>query len=252
MDLKRFDRMRRAFSPFKRRAGADPDRAHTLRSTSVPTREERRGQFLEKLLKRYPDLGPVVPSIQKAYLMLKEMYAGGGKLLICGNGGSAADCEHIVGELMKGFLSHRPVPAEFRARLADLYPGGAAFLADHLQGALPAISLVSQVALLTAYANDVAPEMVFAQQVYGYGRPGDALLGISTSGASSNVLYALQVARAMGLRTIGLTGRGSDAMLHLCDAALCIPADGTADIQERHLAVYHTLCGMLEQAFFPR
>jgi D-sedoheptulose 7-phosphate isomerase len=253
MDLKRFDRVTRALLTREKRADIQRQISnHPRRMSSVPTREDQRGQFLERLLKRYPDLSGTVPALQKAYLLLCECFKGGGKLLICGNGGSAADCEHIVGELMKGFLSRRPVPPELAARLEEMFPGEADSLAGRLQGALPAISLASQTSLLTAFANDVSADMIFAQQVYGYGRPGDALLGISTSGGSPNVIHALQVAKAMGLRTIGLTGRGSAQMAALTDVQICVPAEGTADIQERHLALYHTLCAMLEQAFFPQ
>jgi D-sedoheptulose 7-phosphate isomerase len=253
MDLKRFDRVTRALLTRGERADVPKEKPHRpRRMTSVPTREHQRGQFLERLIKRYPDLSGTVPALQRAYLLLCESFKQGGKLLICGNGGSAADCEHIVGELMKGFLCRRPVSPELSARFRELFPDDADFLAGHLQGALPAISLASQTALLTAFANDVSADMVFAQQVLGYGRPGDALLGISTSGGSANVIHALQVAKALGLRTIGLTGRGSPQMADLTDVQICVPAAGTADIQERHMALYHTLAGMLEQAFFPQ
>jgi D-sedoheptulose 7-phosphate isomerase len=253
MDLKRIDRITRTL--FIRGSHADVQRekpSHSRRMSSVPTREDQRGQFLERLLTRYPDLARTVPALQKAYLLLCESFKEGGKLLICGNGGSAADCEHIVGELMKGYLNNRPVPRALAARFEAMFPDAADYLVERLQGALPAISLASQTALLTAFANDVSADMVFAQQVYGYGRPGDTLLGISTSGGSSNVIHALQVARAMGLHTIGLTGRGSVQMAALADVQISVPAEGTADIQERHLALYHTLCAMLEQAFFPQ
>jgi D-sedoheptulose 7-phosphate isomerase len=207
-------------------------------------------QVMERLLERYPDLNRCAPAIRGAYELLERSYRGGGKLLVCGNGGSAADSEHIVGELMKGFVSRRPVPAEFRQKLGEFSPQEADYLADHLQGALPAIALVSHTALSSAYANDVAADMIYAQQVYGYGRPGDALLGISTSGNATNVANALRVARALGMSTIGLTGRDGGAMVSLCDVAICAPGQTTAEIQERHLPIYHALCMMLEEAFF--
>lgn len=203
-----------------------------------------------KLIEKYPDLEPCLPDLLAAFELLRQTFAGGGKLLVCGNGGSAADSEHIVGELMKGYLLPRPVPASVRRRLLQSSPAHGAYLADHLQGALPAISLVSQSGLISAFSNDVAADMSFAQQVYGYGRPGDALLGISTSGSSSNVLHALQVARALGLRTLGLTGKNGGAMQELCDSLVRVPWQQTADIQERHMAVYHALCALLEEAFF--
>ena len=205
---------------------------------------------LETLSARYPDLAPCLPALAEAAERLTATFQGGGKLLICGNGGSAADSEHIVGELMKGFESKRRLPDERRQRLLEHFPDEGAYLADHLQGALPTFSLVSQSALLTAFGNDVAPDMVYAQQVYGYGEPGDALLALSTSGDSANVVRALQVARALGLSTLGLSGRTGGRMKALCDVCVCVPEDDTLSVQERHLPLYHTLCKVLEQRFF--
>ncbi|HET6872744.1 MAG TPA: SIS domain-containing protein, partial [Sporolactobacillaceae bacterium] len=154
---------------------------------------------LTELVEKFPDLSVCLPSIEEAFELLKSCYQMNGKVLLCGNGGSASDCEHIVGELMKGFLLKRPVNEDFRKKLADLPQEEAAYLTENLQGALPALSLVSQTALMTAFSNDVASDLVFAQQVYGYGNPGDVLIGLSTSGNSKNVLYALKVAKAKGL-----------------------------------------------------
>jgi D-sedoheptulose 7-phosphate isomerase len=207
--------------------------------------------MLDKLTAKYPDLEPCLPDLQRTFEILTACYEQGGKVLICGNGGSASDSEHLVGELMKGYLAPRPVPEAMRQRLNDLYPELGEYLADHLQGALPTISLVSQTALMTAFINDVAADMVFAQQVYGYGVEGDALIGISTSGNSGNVLHALRVARAKGVNTIGITGQSGGAMLDLCDVTLRVPFRDTTDVQERHLAIYHALCAMLEARFFP-
>ncbi len=206
--------------------------------------------LLQKLITDYPDLAECTESIGQAFAVLRRMYQSGGKLLICGNGGSAADSDHIVGELMKSFALPRPLPDDVRRKLRTAFPQDGDRLGAALQGALPAISLVSQAALMTAYANDVDPEMVFAQQVYGYGVPGDTVLGISTSGNSKNVIRALQVGRALGLHTIGLTGRSGGQMKALCDVTICVPADAVPAVQERHLPIYHTLCLMLEQAFF--
>lgn len=206
---------------------------------------------LERLTARYPVLSPCLADLERAFETLRDAFAGGGKLLLCGSGGSAADSEHIVGELMKGFKRARPLPEGVRGRLEAAFPAEGPALAAQLQGALPALSLVSQTALLSAVANDVGAELVYAQQVYGYGRPGDALLGISTSGTSTNVLHALRVARAQGLRTLGLTGRSGGAMRGLCDVTVCVPADDTLEIQELHLPVYHALCELLEVTFFP-
>ncbi|MFC0329274.1 SIS domain-containing protein [Paenibacillus sepulcri] len=202
------------------------------------------------LSSKYPELDSCLSDIGKAYELLEGSYSMGGQVLVCGNGGSASDSEHIVGELMKGFMQKRPVPAAFREELGALFPGEEAEICDNLQGALPAISLVSHTALMTAFMNDVSADMVFAQQVYGYGRPGDALIGLSTSGNSRNVVRALQVAKAKGMKTIGLTGRTGGRMKELCDAVICVPWDSTPDIQERHLPIYHALCIALEDRFF--
>ncbi|HET7628037.1 MAG TPA: SIS domain-containing protein [Bacillales bacterium] len=205
---------------------------------------------LEKLLAKYPELSACETDIQRAFETLRDCFQGGGKLLVCGNGGSAADAEHIVGELMKGFMLRRPVSEADRAAFVEQFGEDGTYLADHLQGALPAVSLVGHSALSTAYANDVAPDLVFAQQVYGYGRDGDVLLAISTSGNSNNVLQAVRVARLKGLRTIALTGRDGGLLRDLCELSIVVPADSTPDIQERHLPIYHALCIMLEEAFF--
>jgi D-sedoheptulose 7-phosphate isomerase len=205
---------------------------------------------LAKLVDKYPELAVCTEDILQAYEILKQCYLGGGKTMLCGNGGSAADCEHIAGELMKGFMSRRPIAPEMRERLQRFGEEEGRYLADHLQGALPAISLVSHSALMTAYANDVAADMVFAQQVFGYAKPGDVLIGISTSGNSGNVLRALQVAAALGVKTIGLTGRTGGRMQGLCDVTIRVPWDSTPDVQERHLPIYHSLCIMLEEEFF--
>jgi D-sedoheptulose 7-phosphate isomerase len=197
-----------------------------------------------------PDLAPCVPELERAFEVLRGTFRAGNKLLLCGNGGSAADCEHMVGELMKGFRARRPIPEADRERLAALFRADGGYLGDRLQGALPAISLSSQTSLLTATANDVAADLIFAQQVYGYGRPGDALLAISTSGRSANVLHAVRVARALRLRTIGLSGPDGGRLVELCDGALCPPRRGVAAIQQAHQALYHTLCAMLEDEFF--
>jgi D-sedoheptulose 7-phosphate isomerase len=206
--------------------------------------------ILDQLVQKYAELSECVEDIEQSFELIKSSYHNGGKLLVCGNGGSASDSEHIVGELMKGFMSRRPVSADIRRKLTEAFADQGGYLADHLQGALPAISLVSHSALISAYANDVAADMVFAQQVFGYGKPGDVLLGISTSGNSRNVVHALQVARALGLHTVGLSGRDGGEMKGLCDAAIVVPWDSTPDIQERHLPIYHALCIMLEEEFF--
>lgn len=205
---------------------------------------------IDALVGRYPQLGQCAEDISQAFALMADAFTAGGKLLVCGNGGSAADSDHIVAELMKGFKLPRSVPSEVRERLMGASSSDGARLADQLQGALPAISLVSHAGLMSAIANDVSADMVFAQQVFGYGAPGDCLLGISTSGNSANVLNALEVARAVGLRTVGLTGRSGGQMVEVCDVTIRVPADSTSEIQELHLPVYHVLCEMLEVRFF--
>lgn len=214
-------------------------------------------EVVADLVRRYPELEICSGDVQRAFEALRDSFAAGGKLLTCGNGGSAADSEHLVGELMKGFLAPRPVDKGTREALLAGDPGDpddlgeGEYLAGKLQGALPAISLVGQTALTTAIANDVGPDMVFAQQVHGYGRRGDVLLGISTSGNSLNVMRAAQVARAAGLVSIGLTGSSGGRLARLCDVCVRVPYDSVTLVQERHLPIYHALAVMLEREFFP-
>jgi phosphoheptose isomerase len=172
-------------------------------------------------------------------------------VLICGNGGSASDAEHITGELMKGFLLKRPVPADFRVKLESAFGASdGAYLADNLQGAVPAISLVSQSAIITAFSNDVASDMAFAQQVYGYGRPGDVLIGLSTSGNSGNVINAAKTAKAIGMGVIGITGEMGGDLAQFCDFTIRAPEKVTYLAQEYHLPIYHCLCAMIESELF--
>jgi len=195
---------------------------------------------MKELLERYPALEVCAQQIGAARDLLIATYEAGGKVLVCGNGGSAADSEHIVGELMKGFLSCRKVCDE---RIP-------AHLRDGLQGALPAISLPSQSSILSAFINDVDPDMMYAQLVYGYAKEGDVLIGISTSGNSKNVVYAAEVAKALGAKVIALTGEGGGKVAALSDAAVTVPACETYKIQEYHLPVYHYLCAAVEKHFF--
>jgi len=206
---------------------------------------------LPRLLERHPILSPCADSLTSAFEILVAAYKNGNKLLVCGNGGSAADSEHIVAELMKGFLKRRPISAADGAKLEE--SGGAAgkAIATRLQGTLAAISLPSQMSLLTATANDGDFDMVFAQQVYGLGKPGDILLAISTSGASKNICNAVVVAKAFGLKSIALTGKSGGDLAPLADVAIKVPSDNVAEIQELHLPVYHWLSTELEAAFFP-
>lgn len=200
------------------------------------------------LAERYPVLKGCREDIMEAYHEMRESFARGGKLLICGNGGSSADAHHIVGELMKELGLHRAVPEEFAAACRRLYPGQG--LEEKLQGALPAIAIGVNPAFSSAYANDVAPEMAYAQEVLGYGRPGDVLLGLSTSGNSGNVINAVKTARAAGLRCIGLGGLGGGMLRELCDVYVALPESETYLVQELTLPVYHAWCRMLEWAFW--
>jgi D-sedoheptulose 7-phosphate isomerase len=223
--------------------------------TLPPPQGEELGFVTTSLISRYPQLAPVKDAIASAYAILENSFENGGKLLIAGNGGSAADAEHIVGELMKGFVKHRPVDREFAALLkqaasnAEKSEAGDA-LARKLQGALPAIALTQHSALSTAYANDVDADLVFAQQVYGYGRLNDVFLGISTSGNSRNIVNAMITAQAAGLRTIALTGGNGGEIARIADTAIIAPEKETYKIQELHLPIYHALCLALEDHFF--
>lgn len=189
-------------------------------------------------------------AVERAYELIESCYRGGNKVLVCGNGGSAADSEHIVAELMKGFRLRRPLSSEQRQALQSVDPEGYGALADCLQQALPALSLVSHSALITAFSNDVSPETAFAQQVLGYGKPGDLLIAISTSGQSRNVVAAVKVAKAFGLATVALTGEAEGPLSELCTVTVRVPARDTAAVQEYHLAVYHALCSMVEHELF--
>lgn len=206
--------------------------------------------ILIDLEQNYPLLKAVIPQVYEAFVLMRDSFSQGGKLLVAGNGGSCADSEHIVGELMKGFVKKRSVPAEFADALAAADPKRGAELAEKLQGALPAISLTGHPALSTAYLNDVDAALIYAQQLYGYGREGDVFLAISTSGNAKNLSYALAVAKAKNIKTIGLTGKDGGELKRCCDCAIVIPSQETYRIQEYHLPVYHALCLMLEDYFF--
>jgi D-sedoheptulose 7-phosphate isomerase len=199
---------------------------------------------LNKLITRLPALAACQTQIEHAFQAMVTSYENQGKMLICGNGGSAADAEHWAGELLKGFCSKRPLTADQREGIAPT-------IADQLQQALPCIPLTSFPGLTTAFNNDVDPQLTFAQLTLAFGHPGDVLVGISTSGTSRNVLEALRVGKARGLVCIGLTGQSGGLMPEVCDITIQAPSDQTHLIQEYHLPIYHTLCLMLEQHFFP-
>ncbi len=205
---------------------------------------------LDHLIERYPKLAACKEEIKKAYELLEVAYSNGRKLLVCGNGGSASDSEHIVGELMKEFKLKRKVYSDQATALKAIDPELGQVLADNLQGALPAICLTGHSSLTTAFMNDANADLVFAQQVNGYGKPGDVFLGISTSGNSKNVLYAAVNAKAKGLKVIGLTGAKENKLMKYADVCIRVPETETYKIQEYHLPVYHCLCLMLEDKFF--
>ena len=212
--------------------------------------ENRLMKHINLLVERYPSLESAKDDIIAAYLIMEECYENGGKLLVAGNGGSAADAEHIVGELMEGFKMPRKPETTFAEKLVAENQELGSVLAENLQGALPAIALDGHPALSTAYMNDCEPLLCFAQQVNGYGKVGDVFLGISTSGNSKNVLFAATTAHAKGLKVIGLTGAKDSKLKDMSDVCIKVPQTETYMIQELHLPIYHCLCLMLEDKFF--
>ena len=212
--------------------------------------EDKLQKHIALLIKRYPQLKSIENDIIAAYLIMEKAYTHDGKLLIAGNGGSAADSEHIAGELMKSFKKPRPVSNEFADKLRSIDPERGTELAKKLECSLMAIPLVAHEALTTAYINDVDGLDVFAQQLFGYGRRGDVFLGISTSGNSRNILNAVIVAKAAGIKVIGLTGGNGGELAKTADAAVVVPESETYKIQELHLPIYHCWCLMLEDKFF--
>lgn len=205
---------------------------------------------LENLIERYPHLKICREDIWRAYLILESCYVNDKKLMVAGNGGSAADSEHIVGELMKRFRIQRPVPANFAEKLKKIDTKNGELLAQSLERGLMAISLTTHEALTTAYINDVNAEGIFAQQLYGLGRDGDVFLALSTSGNSKNIVNAAIVAKALGIKVIGLTGECGGKLEEFADVIIRVPESETYKIQELHLPIYHCLCLMLEERFF--
>jgi len=205
---------------------------------------------IEQLLTRNSELTELKVEIERAAKAIIHSYENGGKLLACGNGGSSSDSDHIVGELMKSFEIKRPLKQELKTKLMEQGGERGEYLAENLQQGLPAISLTAHTALTTAVANDIHAEVIFAQQVTGYGNAGDILIGMSTSGNSQNVIDAILVAKAKGLVTIGFTGKAGGKLKDICDILINVPERRTAYVQELHLPVYHTLCLMIETHFF--
>jgi len=205
-------------------------------------------EVIEDLFERYPDLRNL--PIEMAVKEIIACYRSKNKILVCGNGGSAADALHIVGELMKGFILPRKIENAKQELITSLFPENASYFIENLQNALPAISLVNETSLLTAYANDKAPDLSFAQQVLGHGNTGDILIAISTSGNSKNVIYAAQMARVQGMKVISLTGDSGGRLRELSDILINVPSNETYIIQEYHLPVYHALCAAVENEMF--
>ncbi len=212
--------------------------------------KERALQLLEFPCRNSPALVCLRLQLQRALELLTACAHCGGRIMTCGNGGSAADAEHIVGELLKGFLRRRSLPEADAARLRDMFGKDGLYMAHHLQQGVRALSLAGGLAFPTAFANDVEANLVFAQQVWTLAAPGDVVWGISTSGNSANVNFALRAARALGAKTLGFTGRDGGTMAALCDVEIRAPAQETPRIQELHLPLYHALCAALEEELF--
>lgn len=205
-------------------------------------------RLIGDLIERFPEIQFCIGQVKNAFFILKQTFVGGGKLLVCGNGGSAADAEHISGELMKGFLKKRPLSVALSQKIKAM--SGAVEWVEQLQGSLPVIPLSSNIALISAIGNDLSSDLVYAQQVIGYGTVGDTLMAISTSGLSTNVIRGVLVAKSIGLQTIGLTGRSGGLLKDLCAVTIQAPASETYRIQEYHLPIYHLLSAMLEEELF--
>lgn len=212
--------------------------------------EKRLEKHIDLLIERYPVLEKCKQEIIDAYLLMEDCYKKGGKILVAGNGGSASDSEHIVGELMKAFKLPRVLDNEFKEKLISEDEELGKVLAENLQGALPAIALDGHIALSTAYMNDCEPLLCFAQQVNGYGKAEDVFLGITTSGNSKNILYAATTAHAKGLKVIGFTGDNESKLSKIADVCVRAPQTETYMVQELHLPIYHCWCLMLEDRFF--
>lgn len=216
----------------------------------MKTLEKRLEKHIQLLITRYPQLESIKEDIINAFFVFEECYENSGKLLIAGNGGSAADAEHIAGELMKSFRIKRSVSEEFAFKLKQADPIRGEALAEKLECALPAIPLTAHEAISTAYINDVDPLGVFAQQLFGFGKQGDVFLGLSTSGNSENIIKAAVVAKAMGMKIVGLTGEKGGDLADIADVAVKVPETETYMVQELHLPIYHCWCLMLEDRFF--
>ena len=212
--------------------------------------KEQAKREIDIVIERYPCLECLRDQLLQSVEQMKDAYLHGGKILTCGNGGSAADSLHIVGELMKSFVAKRSIPDELSKKISEDFPEEAPLYLENLQGAIPSISLVNEVSLMTAFGNDKSSELAFAQQVLGYGKRGDVLIAISTSGNSANVLHAAKIAKCMGIHVISLTGESGGKLKELSDILLAVPSNITYQIQELHLPIYHALCLAIEAEVF--
>lgn len=210
----------------------------------------KRKIILDNLIGKYPELSELRDAIDKASGIIVKCYTAGGKLLICGNGGSSSDACHIAGELMKSFEKRRPLDVSFKKRLADISPDRGRYLAEKLEHGLPAISLAAHTSLITAIGNDIGPRLIFAQQIMGYGEGKDVLLALSTSGNSENIIDACITARAMNITVVGITGKSGGKMKEYCDILINVPREQTASVQELQLPVYHAVCRIVEEYFY--
>jgi D-sedoheptulose 7-phosphate isomerase len=211
---------------------------------------EKSKYILDELLNRYTKLNFLEKNILEASESIIKTFNNGGKVLVCGNGGSCSDADHIVGELMKSFEGMRPLNSDLQQKLSELSPEHGKMLAEKLQQGLPAISLTVHQSLITAIANDIHGDVIYAQQVVGWGNPGDILIGLSTSGNSKNVIDAMIVAKAKGMITIGMTGETGGKMKDWCNILINVPETRTAYVQELHLPVYHAICMIIEKEIF--
>ncbi len=210
----------------------------------------KRKILLDNLIGKYPELSELRDSIDKVSGIIIKCYTAGGKLLICGNGGSSSDSCHLAGELMKSFERKRPLDVSFKERLADISASRGKYLAEKLEHGLPAISLSAHTSLITAICNDIDPQLIFAQQIMGYGEEKDVLLAISTSGNSKNIIDACITARAMNITVVGITGRSGGEMKEYCNILINVPREQTASVQELQLPVYHAICRIVEEYFY--
>ncbi len=207
-------------------------------------------KYLLNLIRKYPEIEECIPDINLAIELMIGSINCNGKVLTCGNGGSASDAEHIVGELMKGFMHPRNLESKEIESIMQLYPETGNEIVKNLQKPIPAISLTSNMAFITAYSNDVNPEYIFAQQVYGLGNKGDVLLCLSTSGNSKNVINAAMVAKVKGVNIIGFTGKSGGMLKEYADVLIRAPSLITPEIQEYHIAIYHTICAQIVEDIF--